>query len=212
MIRVENLSFAQGDFSLSGIDFEIEQGRYAVLMGKTGCGKTSLLEVLAGLKEVNTGKVFLNGQDVTDCKPAERNVGYVPQDACLFSTMKVWENLSFALDVRNFKKDLIRQRVQELAELLSISHMLERSVIGLSGGEKQRVALGRALAFYPKVLLLDEPLSAVDEHTKASLCDLLKNIQSKTAVTVLHVTHSFEEAAALGDMKLNLSDGRLSVD
>jgi ABC-type sugar transport system ATPase subunit len=209
MIEVKNIGIQLGDFVLSEVSFKIQKGQYAVLMGETGCGKTSLLEIIAGLKPMIYGQVLLGGHDVTNWRPACREIGYVPQEGSLFSSMKVIENLSFALDIRRWKKDDIQNRVGELASLLGISHLLQRLPEGLSGGEKQRVALGRALAFRPDVLLLDEPLSALDEKSKDSLCELLKSIKVETGVTVLHVTHSFREAEKLGDLILSLSNGKV---
>jgi len=209
LIEFSNISLDQGNFSLHQVSFKIEKGQYAVLMGETGCGKTSLLEVLAGLKEVTSGTILLNGSDMTHARPAARGLGYVPQEGSLFASMTVSDNMAFALDVRKWKKEDQKARVQELSSMLGIEHLLNRSILGLSGGERQRVALGRALAFRPEVLLLDEPLSAVDENTRQSLCQLLKSIQKETGVTVLHVTHSPWEAEELGDVILRLHAGKI---
>lgn len=209
MIEVKQGSLRQGKFSMDGINFKVEVGQYAVLMGQTGCGKTSVLEAIAGLRSLHSGEIFLNGQQVTHWKPACREIGYVPQDGSLFPSVNVRDNLGFALDVRGWKKVDIQQRTDELAELLGISHLLERSIHGLSGGERQRISLGRALAFKPQILLLDEPLSAVDENTRQSLCDLLKQVQQETGVTALHVTHSPWEADALGDVQLLCEGGTI---
>lgn len=168
-------------------------------MGKTGCGKTTLLEAVCGLRPVSSGKVALCGQDVTKRRPAERGVGYVPQDLALFPTLTVHENLGFALHARHWSAADTQARVREMAQFLGIDSLLERYPVGLSGGESQRVALGRALAFRPKVLLLDEPLSALDEDTRAEMVSLLRDVQRVTGVTVLHVTHSQAEARRLAD-------------
>jgi ABC-type sugar transport system ATPase subunit len=176
-------------------------------MGKTGCGKTTLLEAIAGLKRVTAGSVLLSGRDVTRLKPSLRGIGYVPQDAALFSTMTVAAQLGFALEIRRVKPEDRDMRVRELAELLGIGPLLDRSPRYLSGGERQRVALGRAIAFRPRLLLLDEPLSAVDEDTREEMYRLLKTVQNHSGATVLHVTHSRREARALADTLLELSDG-----
>lgn len=173
-------------------------------MGQTGCGKSSILESIAGLRTIDSGTIKLHGLDVTNLRPACRGIGFVPQEGSLFSSMNVVDNLAFALSIRKWKRADQDVRVKELSELLGIAHLLNRSIKGLSGGERQRVALGRALAFRPKVLLLDEPLSAVDENTRESLCDLLKDVQEKTGVTALHVTHSQRGATRLGDVKIEL--------
>jgi ABC-type sugar transport system ATPase subunit len=173
-------------------------------MGRTGCGKTSVLEAIAGLRPLLSGQIILDHLDVTNLRPACRGIGFVPQDGSLFNSMSVKENLSFSLIIRKWNRVDLDQRVEELSKLLSIKHLLNRSTKGLSGGERQRIALGRALAFYPKILLLDEPLSAVDEETRESLCELLKGIQTETGVTVLHVTHSEWEANRLSDVRIEV--------
>ena len=199
MIAVDGLSLQMGAFAVEGVSFSANTGEYAVLMGRTGCGKTSLLEAVCGLKPVRGGRVRLLGRDVTDLPPADRGVGYVPQDLALFPTMTVRENLRFALEVRRWNPAVAARRVEELTELLGLGHLLDRQPPGLSGGEAQRVALGRALAFRPGVLLLDEPLSALDEDTRAGMYELLRSVQRQTGVTTLHVTHSRAEARALAD-------------
>jgi molybdate/tungstate transport system ATP-binding protein len=207
VIAVRGLTVRQGTFTLAGISFEIPAGQYGVLMGRTGCGKTTLLEAICGLKPVAAGSVHLHGRDVTRLKPAARGVGYVPQDRALFPTMTVRENLAFALEVRRWRRDAVASRVGELADLLGIAALLERRPHGLSGGEAQRVALGRALALRPAVLLLDEPLSALDEETREGLVELLRAVRAQTGVTVLHITHSRGEAERLADRLLVLRDG-----
>lgn len=207
MIRVEKLCVQVGDFNLKDISFEVPHGKYAVLMGKTGCGKTTILETICGLKKVVSGTVHLNGKLVTHAKPAEREIGYVPQDGVLFHTMTVRDNLAFALELRKWSKQKINDRVEELANLLGITHLLKRTPVGLSGGETQRVSLGRALAPKPAILCLDEPLSALDESTRAEMCTLLNDVQHMTRVTTLHITHNLSESDRLGDLKLQLADG-----
>ena len=199
MISLSNVTIRQGAFSLNGISLEVPQGEYAVLMGKTGGGKTTLLEAVCGLRPVAAGSIRLMGRDVTRWKPAVRGVGYVPQDASLFSLLTVRQHLAFALVVRRWSRAAIDERVEELAELLGIGPLLDRRPKGLSGGEAQRVALGRALAMRPGVLLLDEPLSALDEDTRQGLYELLRSLRSQAAVTVLHVTHNRSEAECLAD-------------
>ena len=164
MIELRNLCVTSGQFALRDVSFRIERGEYAVLMGQTGQGKSTILEALCGLRSVTSGLVIIDGHDVTRADPADRQIGYVPQDLALFPTMTVREHLAFALKLRRAKPLLIRERVQEMADLLGLFPLLDRRVQGLSGGESQRVALGRALSFHPPVLLLDEPLSALDER------------------------------------------------
>ncbi len=210
MIAVENLALRAGAFALDGISFRVETGQYAVLMGKTGSGKTTLLEAVAGLKTVRAGRVLLMGHDVTALKAAERGVGYLPQDLALFPTMTVREHLEFAPHVRRWDREAVAGRVAELAALLGIEPLLERRPEGLSGGEAQRVALGRALSFRPRVLLLDEPLSALDDETRQEMYALLRTVQRQAGVTALHVTHNLSEAKALADRMLVLRGGTIS--
>ena len=209
MISVKQLSVQIGNFSLSKIGFEIPTGEYAVLMGKTGSGKTTLMESVCGLKAIQSGRILLMGIDVTNKKPAERGIGYVPQDGALFTTMNVREHLAFALKLRKWPAGQIEKRIRELAELLGIAYLLERFPHGLSGGERQRVALGRALSYRPGILCMDEPLSALDEDSRGEMCDLLKTVQAHTGVTVLHVTHSKTEAIQLADRVLLLSNNEV---
>jgi ABC-type sugar transport system ATPase subunit len=209
MIELLNISVRSGNFMLSSASLRIETGQYGVLMGRTGCGKTTLLETIAGLKPVTSGRIILNGRDVTHTGPAQRGIGYVPQDGALFPTMSIREHLSFALKIRREKPDMIQKRITELAELLNIEALLERSPLGLSGGERQRVALGRALSFRPGILLLDEPLSAVDEDTREEMYELLRRVQSETKITALHVTHNSTEARHLGHCLFIIRDGKI---
>ena len=209
MIAVENLALRAGAFALDGVTFRVETGQYAVLMGKTGSGKTTLLEAVAGLKPVRAGRVLLMGHDVTGLKAAERGVGYLPQDLALFPTMTVREHLAFALVIRNWDAAAVDRRVAELADLLGLERLLERGTQGLSGGEAQRVALGRALSFRPRVLLLDEPLSALDDETRQEMYALLRSVQRQTGVTALHVTHNLGEAKALADRLFVIQGGRV---
>src|SRR5258708_2809005 len=143
MIRLDNVSIRQGAFRLDGISFDVPDGKYGVLMGDTGCGKTSLLEAIVGLRPVAGGRILLDDRDVTRLTPGERDIGYVPQDGALFRTMTVYNHLAFALQLRREKAAAERKRVEELADWLGIRHLLTRRPAGLSGGEVQRVALGR---------------------------------------------------------------------
>lgn len=210
MIVCENLTLRIGDFGIEGVSFSVPMGAYGVLMGATGCGKTTLLEAICGLQKLHRGCVKLAGRDVTRLRPSERGVGYVPQEGALFPRMTVRENLGFALCVRGRPQQEIESRVAELAEKLSIAHLLDRPATGLSGGEAQRIALGRAIAARPTVLLLDEPLSALDEATREQMIRLLKQVQRDTNATTLHVTHSRQESERLADVRFEMIDGKVS--
>lgn len=207
MIRVENMCVRAGAFRLANVSFTLPEGSYAVLMGRTGCGKTTLLEALCGLRRVQSGRVWLDGAEVTHWDPARRGIGYVPQDRALFQTMTVEANLAFGLAVRGMPAAQIQARVRPLAEMLGIAHLLPRRPQGLSGGEAQRVALGRALAIEPRILCLDEPLSALDEETRGEMYELLKTVRARTGVTTLHVTHHPEDARQLADRVFRLENG-----
>ena len=209
MIRFDSVALNQGEFHLSNLSFEVPEGAYAVLMGPTGCGKTTVLELLCGLRAPMIGTISLDGVDVTQMSPGARGVGYVPQDGALFPKLSVGEQLGFSLRVRKAPERDIVERVKELGELLGIGHLLGRLPGGLSGGERQRVALGRALAFRPKVLCLDEPLGALDEDMHGEMCALLRSIHSKAGVTALHVTHSGSEAEQLATHLLRFESGSI---
>jgi molybdate/tungstate transport system ATP-binding protein len=211
MIDVTNLCLKQGEFHLADVSLQVPKGKYAILMGKTGCGKTTILETIAGLRGIVSGSIHLNDRDVTYLPPGQRDIGYVPQDGALFRTMTVRDNLAFALTIRNQPTAVIKERVGQLAEWLQVGHLLDRWAVGLSGGETQRIALGRALANHPPILLMDEPLSSLDEETRDATMELLHGLPSRANVTVLHVTHSRHEAEALGDWIFRLHDGRIEV-
>lgn len=211
MIRLQKVAVQAGSFRLENIDLEIPTGSYAVLMGRTGSGKTTLLESICGLRNVTDGRIFLMDQDVTGFKPARRGIGYVPQDPALFETMTVREHLAFSPSIRGWNRTDLDARVGELAQLLGLQHLLDRRPQGLSGGEAQRVSLGRALASRPAILCLDEPLSALDEETRMEMQQVLRTVRQQSQVTLLHVTHQSGEARALADLVLVLKQGRVEL-
>lgn len=211
MIVLDNVSLRAGAFRLEGIHLLVPAGEYGILMGKTGAGKTSLLEAIIGFQPVVAGSICLAGRDVTQLNPAVRGIGYLPQDGALFSTLTVEENLAFALKIRRVDKKRIASRVRDLAELMGIGQLLKRQTYGLSGGERQRVALGRAMAFEPRILCLDEPLSALDSETREQILQLLMTIKRMNKVTILHVTHNLGEAKLLADKIFRLVNGKIDV-
>jgi len=207
MIAVQGLSIRLGAFRLADVSFAVPAGEYGVLMGKTGCGKTTILEAICGLRSIQSGRILLGEHDVTHLRPAERGIGFVPQDGALFTNMTVREHLEFALVIRGWSAEKRRARVDEMAELLGIGHLLGRRPFGLSGGERQRTALGRALSWRPQVLCLDEPLNALDSDTLDEICTLLRRISRETGVTTLHITHNLHETRRLADRVLRLDGG-----
>jgi ABC-type sugar transport system ATPase subunit len=209
VIQFESVSLIQGAHHLTGITFEVPEGDYAVLMGPTGCGKTSVLELICGLRMPLSGKISIEGKDVTKLSPAARGIGYVPQDGALFPGLTVGEQVGFSLRVRKRPEEEIKARVILITDMLGITHLLNRRPEGLSGGERQRVALGRALAFGPRILCLDEPISALDEDLRADMCSLLKKVHAETGVTALHVTHSESEARELATLHLRFESGSI---
>jgi molybdate/tungstate transport system ATP-binding protein len=209
MIQLDNICIRTGDFRLTDVSLSIPTGACGVLMGRTGSGKTTILECILGLRRVASGSIRIGETDVTQLNPAVRGIGYVPQDVALFSRMTVRDHLAFALQIRQTEKKQIADRVDELSSLLGITHLLARRPAGLSGGEAQRVALGRALSFRPQVLCLDEPLSALDSDTRDEMCDLLDNVRRRTQVTTLHVTHNLNEAQRLADCLFRIEEGKV---
>lgn len=199
MIRIDHLNIRLGEFNLHDINLHINEGEYFVLLGPTGAGKSVLLECIAGIYKQDTGRILINGQEVTRRYPEERNLGYVPQDYALFPNMTVRQNLGYGLKARKWKKQEIQENVDAMMEQLKITHLQNRYPLHLSGGEKQRVALGRALATGPGLLLLDEPLSALDENLRAQLAEELLTIQRDANRMFLHVCHSFDEASYVAD-------------
>lgn len=197
---------------LDDVTIAIPANTYAVLMGPTGCGKTSLLEIICGLRQPTSGRVLLDGRDVTHLEPRERGIGYVPQDLALFPRLTVRQQIAFAPKLAGMAAAEQQALVRRLADQLAITSLLDRQPDALSGGEKQRVALARALAARPRLLLLDEPLSALDENTRAEAASVLQSIQREHSLTVLHVTHSTAEAEALGQLHLRMGGGRLTVE
>lgn len=209
MIRTDKLSFSIGKFKLNQISLHIQPGEYFVLLGPPGSGKTVLLECLCGLKKIDSGKIYIDGRNVTGAEPRMRKIGYVPQDYALFPHLSVERNIAFGLRSANRSPRDISQKVIETAETLGIRELLPRRINGLSGGEKQRTALARVLVLQPKVLLLDEPVCALDEATRQEICSLLQRIQRQLGLATIHVSHNLEEAFSVADNAAILNQGTL---
>ena len=197
MIAVSDLCVVAGKFRLENVSFTIAAGAHAVLMGPSGVGKTTTMEAICGLRRIESGRIVIAEKDVTRLSPAERRIGFVPQDGVLFPHLTVRENAAFALKVRRQSPADIVSRVNELAVQFGLTQLLDRRVTDLSGGEKQRVALARAVAFRPPVLLLDEPFSALDVPGRESLRQHLQQLRARDGITILHVTHDPADAEAL---------------
>jgi ABC-type sugar transport system ATPase subunit len=199
MIRIENLCLTAGEFRLDRVSLEVPDDQYFVLLGPPGSGKTLLLEALAGLRRIDSGRIHLDNREVTRLEPRQRRLGYVPQDYALFPHLSVRENILFGLRAWRVSSQDHDHRLAEAAEMIGITPLLGRRTNGLSGGERQRVALARALIMRPKVLLLDEPVSALDESTRQDICRELRQLQRQLGITAIHVSHQLEEAMSVAD-------------
>ena len=210
MMEIRQMSVTHGAFELGDINLTVQTGDYAVLTGPTGCGKSTLIETICGLKRLAAGQILVDGQPIHHLPPAQRQIGFVPQDAALFPEMTVEKQLGFSLMVRKVDHRQYQLRVNELLELLELTHLRSRTPLGLSGGEKQRVAIGRALAFRPRLLCLDEPLSAIDASMRQRMVELLKTIHSAEETTILHATHYPNELQEIDSIGFQMEQGKLN--
>jgi molybdopterin-binding protein len=208
MLKLQNISIQLGSFKLKDINLELVKGDYYVLLGKSGVGKTVLLEIIAGLINPNSGKVFLNKEDITEKKIQKRKVGIVFQDYSVFPHLSVKQNIEYSLKGKKISKQEKELLINTYAELTNVTHLLNRGTQNLSGGELQRVALARMLVTKPDCLLLDEPLASLDIQLKGDLRNLLRKI-NKSGTTILHVTHDYEEAIALSNKVAVMHDGEI---
>lgn len=208
-LEVRGLDLDVGGFELKNIGLRAEEGDYVAVIGPSGSGKSLLLETLIGFYSPKKGRVFLEGRDITDFTPDKRQISIVYQDHVLFPHMTVFENIAYALRKKVKDKKRIEAEVGRIAGLLEITHLLARKPTTLSGGEKQRTALARGLVVRPKLLLLDEPFSALDVRTKERLREVLKKTIKEYSTTVLHVTHDFDDLWALADWVLIIRNGEV---
>lgn len=197
-LEIKNINKKFENFRLNDISFELDKGDYFIILGVSGSGKSVLMEIISGLINVDSGSIILDGKDITNEKIQKRDVGILFQDFAVFPHMTAYENIAYPLKLRNVNKSNINERVQYLAKELGLEHLLDKNVGVLSGGEAQRVALARTLAISPKILLLDEPLSALDIVLRNELRSLLRNL-NRNGQTIIHVTHDYEEAVSLAN-------------
>lgn len=209
MLRLDGVTIQAGTFRVDDLDLHVPQAEYFVLMGPTGSGKSLLVKAVCGLLRPRRGAVWIDGRDVTGLEPRRRRVGYVSQDCDLFPHLPVARNITFGLCRQGRSHRTALRAVAPLVDMLGLGGLLGRRTPNLSGGERQKVALARALATRPKVLLLDEPVSALDEPTRREICGELRRVQREFGVATLHVCHSLEETALVADRVGILIEGRL---
>ncbi|UXN67973.1 ABC transporter ATP-binding protein (plasmid) [Devosia neptuniae] len=209
-LRVEKLSKSFGDTrAVDAVELSIAKGEFVTLLGDSGCGKTTLLRMIAGFTSPDTGRIWRQDADVTHMPPADRRMGFVFQSYALFPTKTAAQNIAFAPRMAGKRRAEVAQRVEQLATLVEIDRLLDRYPHELSGGQQQRVALARALAAEPEILLLDEPMSALDARIRAKLRSELRGLVDRLGMTALYVTHDQEEALALSDRVAVMRAGRI---
>ncbi len=210
MIKLINITKKYGDtYALKSVNITFKTGKINVVLGPSGAGKTTLLRIIAGLEKPDTGRVLIDGRDVSLLPPWERGVALVFQESALFPHMNVYENIAFGLEVLEYSREEIREKVEYAAKLLRISHLLDKYPEQLSGGEAKRVVLARALVVKPRILLLDEPFSNLDLLLREELRLELKRLQRETGITFIHVTHDLDEALELADYIVLINHGEV---
>ncbi len=208
--QVTGLSAQAGTFKLQDISFSLERREYLIVLGPTGCGKTMLLETLAGLRKPTSGQIWIDGQDITTYRPEARSFGFAYQDSLIYPFLNVKDNILLGARAKKRHKDrIILQRLNHLAEVMGIKHLLDRFPRSLSGGEKQRISLARAILTCPPILFLDEPLSSLDPRTRCSMQELLREMHQTENLGMIHVTHDFNEALQLGTKVLVMNQGQI---
>src|SRR5712672_1734779 len=209
-IKVEAVAKSFGTFAaVKGVTFTVDHGSFFVILGPSGCGKTTTLRMIAGLELPTSGRILLDGADVTALPASARDIAFVFQLFALYPHMNVRQNIGFPLRCQNYPRAEIRQSVEETAKLLRIDHLLERRVGGLSGGDRQRVALGRAIVRRPKAFLMDEPLGALDSEFRRLMCGELRELHDRIDATTVYITHDQLEAMAMADGIAVMNQGRV---
>lgn len=203
-------SFDQSNI-LNAIDLELDKTSVLSILGKSGSGKTTLLKIIAGLEEADSGEIILEGKHISELKPQQRNIIYLYQEALLFPHLSVFENIAFGLHLKKFDKSKIKTKVMDMLKALGLEGMENKNPDQLSGGEKQRVAFGRAMVIEPKLLLLDEPFGALDVETRAQMQNLFKKLANRFSVSALFVTHDLKEAIIMGDRLGKIENGNYTA-
>ncbi|MDO5649632.1 MAG: ABC transporter ATP-binding protein [Gallicola sp.] len=194
---------------LKGINLDVEKGQLATLLGPSGCGKSTLLRCLAGFESLDSGQIFIDGEEITNLEPGKRQMGMVFQQYSLFPTMNVYDNIAFGLKMKKLSKEEVHEKVIKMIDIVGLKGREKYLPTGLSGGQKQRVALARALVTEPRVLLLDEPLSAIDAQLRKSLQHSIRRIQQEMAITAIFVTHDQDEAMIMSDKIFVMNNGNI---
>ena len=209
-IRFEKINKMFGqNHVLKDIDLEVEKGQLVTLLGPSGCGKSTLLRCLAGLEQVTSGRIYLDNEDITDVIPRKRGIGMVFQQYSLFPNMNVRDNVAYGLKLKKLPKAEINQKVEQMLDIVGLSEKISQYPAQLSGGQQQRVALARAMVTAPKVLLLDEPLSAIDALLRKNLQIEIRRIQQQLGITTIFVTHDQDEAMVMSDMIHLFHEGKI---
>ena len=210
VIEIKNLSFKYEDsYIFNNFSCEFEQGKFYTILGPSGCGKTTLLNIIAGFKQPEGGQVIIDNQDMTNVSANKRPVNTIFQDYALFPHLNVFDNIAFGLKLQKADKEVINKKVMDALELVNLTQVYERNINELSGGQKQRVAIARAIVNEPDVLLLDEPLSALDLKLRIEMQYMLKELQKRLGITFIFITHDQEEALGLSDYIFVLNKGKV---
>lgn len=208
ILKIENICHSYEEDVLKDISLEVKRGEFITLLGASGCGKTTLIKIIAGLLEPKSGKIYIEGEDVTNVQPNKRAVNTIFQSYALFPHMNVYDNIAYGLKIKGYDKKTIKLKVEAVLDTVDMVGSERKKISKLSGGQKQRVAIARAIVNEPKILLLDEPLGALDLKLKRVLQEELKRLQRKLGITFIYITHDQEEAINLSDRIVVMKDGR----